>query len=177
MRGIMDIELMILGFLMSGPKTGYRLKAISGKLIMFYNITLNKIYPILRKLESGGYIEKAIVFQTGKPNKHLYSLTQSGKEYFFEKLRESSELTDMDNPFFIKSFFFRFLDKKDVATEFEREIQSIEETLGDLENLKDTVESQADEHGQFIYRTTILLLKTRLKAYSDELLKIKRKNK
>ena len=106
MRGNMDIELMILGFLMSGPKTGYRLKAISGKLFMFYSITLNKIYPVLRKLEGGGYIKKEIVFQTGKPNKHLYSLTDSGKEYFFEKLREPPVPLDMANPFFIKSFFF-----------------------------------------------------------------------
>ena len=169
----MDIELMILGFLMSGPKTGYRLKAISGKLIMFYSITLNKIYPVLRKLEGNGYIKKEIVFQTGKPNKHLYSLTQSGKEYFFEKLKEPPVPIDMANPFFIKSFFFRFLDEKDVSVEFEKEIQSIEETLGDLKNLKDTVESRADEHGQFIYRTTVLLFKTMQKAYLDELSKKK----
>ena len=33
----MDVELMTLGFLMSGPKTGYRLKAISSKMMMFYS--------------------------------------------------------------------------------------------------------------------------------------------
>jgi DNA-binding PadR family transcriptional regulator len=172
----MDIELMILGFLMSGPKTGYRLKAISGKLIMFYSITLNKIYPVLRKLEGSGYIKKEIVFQIGKPNKHLYSLTQTGKKYFYKKLKEPPAPMDMANPFFIKSFFFRFLDEKDVAAEFEKEIQSIEETLGDLKNLKSTVESRADEHGQFVYRTTLLLLETMQRAYLDELSKKKGKN-
>ena len=171
----MDVELMILGFLMSGPKTGYRLKAISGKLIMFYNITLNKIYPVLRKLEGKGYIKKEIVFQTGKPNKHLYSLTQSGREYFFEKLKEPPASIDIGNPFFVKAFFFRFLDEKHVAAELGKEIQSIEETLGDLKNLKDTVESRADEHGQFIYRTTVLLLETMRKAYLEELSKKKRR--
>ena len=39
----------------------------------------------------------------------------------------------------------------------------------DLKNLKETVESNADEHGQFIYRTTVLLLETMQKAYLDEL--------
>ena len=165
----MDIELMILGFLMSGPKTGYRLKAISGKLIMFYSITLNKIYPVLRKLEGRGYIIKEIVFQTGKPNKHLYSLTPSGKKYFFDKLKAPAVPLDMANPFFIKSFFFRFLDEMDVVAEFEKEIQSVEETLGDLKNLKSTVAFHADEHGQFIYHTTVLLLETMRKAYKAEL--------
>ncbi|MBW2409826.1 MAG: PadR family transcriptional regulator [Deltaproteobacteria bacterium] len=171
----MDIELMILGFLMSGPKTGYRLKAISGKLIMFYSITLNKIYPALRKLEGGGYIKKEIVFQTGKPNKHLYSLTPAGKEYFFEKLSEPSVAVELGNPFFVKSFFFRFLNKEQIAAEFKREIESIEETLGDLKSLKKTVESRADEHGQFIYRTTIMLLETMYRACTDEMLSITKK--
>jgi DNA-binding PadR family transcriptional regulator len=173
----MDIELMILGFLMSGPKTGYRLKAISGKLIMFYSITLNKIYPVLRKLEGSGYIKKEIVFQTGKPNKHLYSLTPAGKGYFFEKLKEPPAPLELGHPFFIKSYFFRFLDENDVGAEFEKEIQSIEETLGDLKNLKDTVVSRADEHGQFIYRTTILLCETMRKACLDELSRKKRRKK
>ena len=81
---------------------------------------------------------------------------------------------EMGNPFFVKSFFFRFLDGKQIAAEFEKEIQSIEETLGDLKNLKETVESRADEHGQFIYRTTILLCETMRKACSAELSRIKR---
>lgn len=166
----MDIELMILGFLMSGPKTGYRLKAISGKLIMFYSITLNKIYPVLRKLEANGYIKKEIVFQTGKPNKHLYSVTDSGKNYFLEKLTGPPAPVEVGNPFLIKSFFFRFLNQKQIQAEFEKEIQAIEETLGDLNNLKDTVDQQADRHGRFIYRTTVMLLETMQKAYSDELL-------
>jgi DNA-binding PadR family transcriptional regulator len=173
----MDIELMILGFLMSGPKTGYRLKAISGKLIMFYSITLNKIYPVLRKLEGSGYIKKEIVFQTGKPNKHLYSLTPAGKGYFSEKLKEPPVPLELGHPFFIKSFFFRFLDESDVDAEFKKEIQSIEETLDDLRNLKATVESRADEHGQFIYRTTILLSETLQKACLDELSRKKRRKK
>ena len=164
----MDVELMILGFLMSGPKTGYRLKAISGKLIMFYSITLNKIYPVLRKLEDGAYIRKEVVFQTGKPNKHLYSLTQSGKEYFFEKLKQPTAPMEMGNAFFTKSFFFRFLDPKQISSQFEKEIQSLDEAIDDLKSLEGTVESQADEHGQFIFRTTILLLETMQKACRQE---------
>lgn len=169
----MDIELMILGFLMSGPKTGYRLKAISGKLIMFYNITLNKIYPALRKLEAAGYVEKEIVFQTGKPNKHLYTLTPSGKDYFLEKLQGPPAPIDLGIPFLVKSFFFRFLNEEQVAAEFEKEIQSIDETLGDLENLKDAVAARADRHGQFIYRTAMIFFETMRKAYSKELSSIR----
>ena len=165
----MDVELMILGFLMSGPKTGYRLKAISGKMLMFYSITLNKIYPVLRKLEASGYIVKEVVFQTGKPNKHLYSLTPAGKAYFLEKIQGPPAPIELNNPFLIRCFFFRFLDREQVIAEFEKEIQSIEETLGDLENLKDTVVAHADVHGRFIYRTTLMQLKSMQRAYKEAL--------
>ena len=102
-------------------------------------------------------------------------MTPTGKDYFFEKLSEPSVPIELGNPFFVKSFFFRFLNKEQVKAEFEREIQSIEETLGDLKELKKTVESRADGHGQFIYRTTILLLETMQKACTGELSRIKRK--
>ena len=104
----MDIELMILGFLMSGPKTGYRLKTISGKLIMFYSITLNKIYPVLRKLEGKGHIKKEIVFQTGKPNKHLYSLTPSVQDIFFRKTHGTAGPHRFGRPLPDQSLFFSF---------------------------------------------------------------------
>lgn len=164
---------MILGFLMSGPKTGYRLKAISGKMIIFYSITLNKIYPALRKLEASGYVKKEIVFQTGKPNKHLYSLTPSGKAYFLEKLNAPLPPPDLSDPFLIKAFFFRFLDKDQIIAQFEKEILSLEETLRDLENLHDTVVSRADSHGKFIYRTTLMQLGNKKRTYQNELARLK----
>jgi DNA-binding PadR family transcriptional regulator len=164
----MDTELMILGFLMSGPKTGYRLKAISGKMMMFYSITLNKIYPVLRRLEAANHIKKEVVYQTGKPNKHLYSLTSSGTAYFFEKLTGPAVPVDLSYPFFVRSFFFRFLDDGQITSEFEKEIQSIEDILSDLDKLKPTVDSQADAHGRFIFRTTVMLLETMHKAYTEE---------
>jgi DNA-binding PadR family transcriptional regulator len=169
----MDVELMILGFLMSGPKTGYRLKAISGKMMMFYSITLNQIYPALRKLEEAGYIKKEIIFQTGKPNKHLYSPTKLGKEYFLEKITGPPAPVDMSFPFLIRAFFFRFLDDKDIAKELEKEIQSLDKQLGDLDKARPTVETRADTHGRFVYTTTVSLLQSMRDLYIQESEKFK----
>ena len=102
-------------------------------------------------------------------------MTNIGKEYFFGKLSEPPGPIELGNQFFVKSFFFRFLSKDRITAEFEKEIQPIEETLGDLKKLKKTVESRADEHGQFIYRTTITLLETMQKACMAEMSRIKRK--
>ncbi len=165
----MNIELSILGFLMSEPKSGYMLKSISDNMMMFYNITLNQIYPTLRKLESAGYIKKEIVFQTNKPNKNLYSLTPEGKEYFYEKMTGPSAPMNLHFPFFIKAFFFRFLKKEQIVNEFEKDIKSIEALMDNLSKASPNVEDKADEFGEFIFKTTVLLLETLQKSYSEEL--------
>lgn len=78
----METDQVILGLLMSGPKSGYKIKNITGKLMMAYNLSLNQIYPALRKLEAANLVKKDVVFQTGKPNMHVYALTESGRENF-----------------------------------------------------------------------------------------------
>ena len=52
--------------------------------------------------------------------------------------------------------------------EFEKEIESVQEQLGDIENAESTVASQADAHGRFVYRTAALLLRTLKDAYTRE---------
>jgi DNA-binding PadR family transcriptional regulator len=79
----METDQIVLGLLMSGPKSGYRIKNITGKLMMAYNLSLNQIYPALRRLEASELVKKDVVYQTGKPNMHVYSLTDKGRGEFF----------------------------------------------------------------------------------------------
>ena len=63
----MDTDQVILGLLMSGPKSGYKIKNITGKLMMAYNLSLNQIYPALRKLEAGGLYKRMWLFKQVSP--------------------------------------------------------------------------------------------------------------
>ncbi len=67
----MDTDQIILGFLMSGPKSGYKIKNITGRLMMAYNLSLNQIYPALRSRGNGPGAQGSVI-QTGKPNKHVF---------------------------------------------------------------------------------------------------------
>ena len=165
----MDVELMTLGFLISGPKTGYRLKNIAGKMMLFYNISLNQIYPTLRKLEDAGYVTKEVVIQTGKPNKHLYHVTDKGKEYFKKRLTGPPTPMEYNLDFLVKSFFFRFLDKNLIIDQFTKEIASLEEQLEDLSEMRENVEKHADENGRFAYETAVRLVRTLRDCYQEEM--------
>ncbi len=165
----MDTGMVILGFLMSGPKTGYKIRHITGKLMMAYNLSLNQIYPALRKLETAGLVKKEIVFQTGKPNKHVYTITEEGREIFRKSLTRPPIPVDYELDFLTRIFFFRFLAKEEVIKQFEQEISSLEEQLEDLEQIKMDSEFEGDEDGRFIFSTIVSMIETLRDRYAAEL--------
>ncbi len=171
----MDTGMMILGFLMSGPKTGYKIRRITGKLMMAYNLSLNQIYPALRKLESTGLVKKEVVFQTGKPNKHVYTITPEGRDAFEKKLKGPPIPVDYELDFLTRMFFFRFLDKDEIVRQFEQEISSLDEQLEDLDQIKPESEREGDENGRFIFSTIVSMIEMLKDRYAAELERRKKK--
>lgn len=165
----MDTDQVILGLLMSGPKSGYKIKNITGKLMMAYNLSLNQIYPALRKLESTGLVQKDVVIQTGKPNLHVYSLTDGGRESFFRSLTAPPVPIDYQLDFLTRAFFFRFLPEEEVLRQFELEIGSLDEQLEDLRQIRSEVEERSDEDGLFIFSTIVEMIQMLKDRYVNEL--------
>ncbi|MBN1883648.1 MAG: PadR family transcriptional regulator [Deltaproteobacteria bacterium] len=163
-----DVQLMILGFLSSGAKTGYRLNQIFGKLMLYYAVGLNQIYPVLKNLEAEGLVEKEVVFQVGKPSKNVYSITPAGQAYLTEKLTGPAVPMDYHLPFLQRVFFFRFLNHDQVLEAFQSEICSIDEQINTLEEMEDTVKEYADTDGEFAYRTALHFLKSLADWYKAE---------
>jgi len=165
----MDVELMTLGFLMAGPKTGYKMQNIAGKLTLNYNLSLNQVYPVLRKFEEAGFVQKETIIQTGRPNKNVYSLTREGRDYFLKRITAPPKPFDYVLEFLVRVLFFRFLETKDIIGEFAKEICSLQEQLEDLLAMEEAVIRSADKNGEFCYRTAVHLLRTMIEWYLQEL--------
>ncbi|HOK07490.1 MAG TPA: PadR family transcriptional regulator [Syntrophales bacterium] len=165
----MDFELMTLGYLLSGPKTGYRMQEIAGKMMLNYNLSLNQVYPTLRKLEEKGFVKKEVVIQTGRPNKNVYTITEAGKEHFLHRITAPPVPFDYVLPFLVRVLFFRHLTQEQIINEFEKEICSLQEQIDDLEAMEERVEEKADRDGKFAYRTALHLLVTLRDWYREEL--------
>ncbi|MFH1135391.1 MAG: PadR family transcriptional regulator [Pseudomonadota bacterium] len=166
----MSMELITLGFLMSGAKTGYKLQGIANNMMPFYSVSHNQVYPVLRKLEKAGHVEKEVVFQTGKPNKNLFRLTDRGREYFYKKLTDAPAPLDIYLPFLIRFFFFRFLEEGQVERELEKEVKALGEQLRDLRAVEPVVDEHADENGDFIFRTAAFMVGALRDWYERELI-------
>lgn len=165
----METDQVILGLLMSGPKSGYRIKNITGRLMMAYNLSLNQIYPALRKLEAANLVKKDVVIQTGKPNMHVYALTASGRESFHASMKAPPVPLDYQLDFLTRAFFFRFLPAEEVIARFEQEICSLDEQLQDLELIRSEVIERGEEDGLFIFSTIVDMIQMLKNRYNDEL--------
>lgn len=71
----------LLGLLSSQPMSGYDIKnAYSKYLDEFWSESYGQIYPILNKLSAEGLATKSIEHQDGKPDRHVYTITDKGLE-------------------------------------------------------------------------------------------------
>lgn len=168
----MDTDQIILGFLMSGPKSGYKIKNITGRLMMAYNLSLNQIYPALRKLEATDLVRKEVVIQTGKPNKHVYSITKRAGRNF-------SSLSFLPHPVDYQldfSYQGLFLPVSHQGADH-RAVRERDQLAGRAARGSGAHERRCpaagDENGQFIYRVIVGMLDMLKTVYQNELEKRK----
>jgi len=71
----------ILGILSLGPMSGYDIKKMFQKSVAkFWNESYGQIYPILNRLVAQGLATRSVEKQEGRPNRHVYALTDKGRE-------------------------------------------------------------------------------------------------
>lgn len=76
----MSLKHGILGLLNYGAMTGYELdKVFKASLGFFWQAKTSQIYRELDGMEQNGWLTSQRVIQTEKPNKRIYTITDSGK--------------------------------------------------------------------------------------------------
>lgn len=82
----------VLGILTFGPMSGYEIrKTIEGSLGNFWSESYGQIYPILKSLVSEGLATSQTEVQVGKPNRHIYTITDAGRNELIDWLRKPVE--------------------------------------------------------------------------------------
>ncbi len=104
-------EILILAMLRQGKRHGYEIKKdidrALGGMVALNNKTL---YLALKRFEAMGAVTRQVVVQEGKPNRHLYELTEHGVEVLQALLRDfGPEQAGSDPEFFTRASFFDFL--------------------------------------------------------------------
>ncbi|HTK08248.1 MAG TPA: PadR family transcriptional regulator [Ktedonobacteraceae bacterium] len=105
-------DIIILAMLANGPMHGYEIKK-RAEQILGSPISLNNkvLYPALKRFEEMKAVEREVVRQEGKPDRHMYRMTEYGREWMQMLLQDfSAELLRNDAEFLVRVSFFRLLE-------------------------------------------------------------------
>ena len=73
-------DFALLGLLAAERRSGYDLRqTVRERLAHFWNESLGNIYPRLKELHEQRLISKEVERQEGRPDRHVYALTEEGR--------------------------------------------------------------------------------------------------
>lgn len=106
----MSLKHGLLGLLNYGSMTGYELdKAFKASLSFFWQAKTSQVYRELDAMERRGWLTSERIMQTEKPNKRVYTITDSGKEELADWLSlPEADIADamrVKSAFLIRVFF------------------------------------------------------------------------
>ena len=131
-------EIVILAMLRQGPRHGYEIKKdverALGGMVPLNNKTL---YLALKRFEEMGAVTRQVILQEGKPNRHLYQLTERGIELLQASLRDfPAEHADNDAEFFTRVSFFDLLEAHEREAILTKRLAYLEAVLAYLQKLQ-----------------------------------------
>lgn len=143
----MSLACGILGFLNYKSMSGYDLvKAFDSSVGFFWHAQNSHIYLELKKLEKQGYISGEIVIQSDRPNKKIYSITDSGREAFLNWLAGGEEeALHFKSAFLMKVFFggnMRPAQSADMLRQFQAECEAY---LSKMDSIPGSIESYGSD--------------------------------
>lgn len=95
-----------MGLLAISPMSGYDIKKkIETSTSNFWNESYGQIYPILRKLAAQGLLAKSVEEKWGRPDRHVYKLTDKGQQELQNWLVEPAEAQTERIEILLKLFF------------------------------------------------------------------------
>lgn len=107
----MALSNAILVSLADAPMSGYDLaKHFDESIGFFWRATHSQIYRELSKLKERGLVEAEEIQQRGKPNRIVYSISDSGREALLSWSRQPSEPDSVKDDFLVKLYGLEHMD-------------------------------------------------------------------
>jgi DNA-binding PadR family transcriptional regulator len=135
------VEMMLLGFLMDGSKTGYEVKKYMEKSThYFFNTGFSSIYPKYKKLEKEGRVRVSQEIKNGKLNK-VYTLTDEGKKTFQAWLAVKPEIGRIRDEALLKVFFFDHLEEEKIEEQLQAYTEELRAHVSALKAIRERLSS------------------------------------
>ncbi|MDF0531822.1 PadR family transcriptional regulator [Tsukamurella sp. 8F] len=127
----------LLGFLSSGPASGYDLKVIARATVSyFWAVGDNQVYPLLDRLEESGLVSSERVAAAGRREKTVFHITAEGEAALGVWLRQTPKAASFRHPGLIRMFFAAELPDADLAALIDHEERALTAKLDELHQLR-----------------------------------------
>lgn len=148
------MDNIILGLLLLGSRTIYQLRErINKGLNLMYSSSMGSIQSAIKKLLKLEYITYRETVDNGKYKK-IYSITNSGKQYFLKWVNSPVEIQNAKNPELTKIYFMGFANKEKRISAIEKYISQLEEqyeTLTIICEEADNIKASTKEEQDIIF--------------------------
>ena len=85
-------KFAVLGLLTYGSLSGYDIRRIYAQSLgNFWSESYGHIYPILKRLDDEGLATREVQRQAGRPDRHVYTITDKGREELHHWLAQPAE--------------------------------------------------------------------------------------
>lgn len=139
----------VLALLSYSPMSGYDMKKFFDlSLSSFWNEEFKQIYSSLQKLQKLNLVEKKTVESEKKPDKHVYYITDKGREEFINWLMKTAMELILRSEFLFKLFFGALVPIEESIEKIKTEMKRSEEHIQRLEREEEVINNQysLDEH-------------------------------
>ena len=133
----------VLGILSYGPMSGYDIKKFYEKNVAgFWSESYGQIYPILKRLAQEGLATRSVQKQQGKPDRHIYAITEKGHEELRQWLVEPTGRHIGRHETLLKLMFGKQISLADNILQIERFRDRQMDELKEIETLKGRFEKE-----------------------------------
>lgn len=151
----MKLRHAILGLLAGEPLSGYDIsRAFASSVVYFWHADQSQVYRTIDRLEADGAISTRVIAQSGRPDRRVHSLTDSGRAELVAWLAGPLEPRRPKDAMLARVFLAAPLGHAKVLAlldEVERMIRADQESLGAIEieenNLDTTLKAAILRYG------------------------------
>lgn len=133
----------VMGLLSMEPMSGYDIKKrFEGIASNFWKESYGQIYPILKRLNKEGLATRSIEKQVGKPDRHIYELTEQGHKELKTWLLEPVERHVGRHEILLKLFFGPIVSLENNIEQIKHFQENHINELAHLQSVKSKIESE-----------------------------------
>lgn len=126
----MDVKTVCLGMLTDGAASGYDLKKqFESTFGHFFAAGYGSIYPALSSLADQGLVTCEHVPQEGKPDRKVYAITDSGKAFLLEALKDPAPCHKVRSDFLATMCFAHLMPAEQIETVLRSRLEDVDDCL------------------------------------------------